>query len=371
MYIKPPKFVIDLLLWALGLGLFLFASRRLLPLALPFLIAAALAALLEPAVGFLVRRGSFPRTAAAALCTLLLFGLLLWLAVRVVGRGVDGLGSLAARLPELLGSVLEAFERMQSFVLRGIGTAQTPAAEYLRQVTEAASGLFAEIPAQLSGKLPGLISAAVEKTPAVLLFSVTAGLGTFFISASYPEMKGFLLRQVPPKRRETLGTVWQDLRSTLGNWAKAQLQLLAATFAVLLCGFLLLRTELALAAAAVIAVIDALPVLGAGLVLVPWALFCLLTGDYTRAAGLLLLWAAVTLLRSLLQTKIVGDRLGLHPLVSLTAVYLGFCTCGVAGMLMFPIAAVMLVQLNRRGILRLWKLPDGGGDEGAAAPAEQ
>ena len=116
--------------------------------------------------------------------------------------------------------------------------------------------------------------------------------------------------------------------------------------------FLLLRIDYALLLAALTAVIDALPVLGTGVVLIPWAVYDLLTGATARAIGLAVTYAAVTLLRQSIQAKLLGDQLGLHPLATLVSIYVGWRTCGVWGMLLFPILAITGKQLLDSGVLR-------------------
>ena len=127
------------------------------------------------------------------------------------------------------------------------------------------------------------------------------------------------------------------------------------TFFELLICFLLLRVKGAAGLAAVTALIDALPVFGTGVVLVPWALYSLLLGNFRRGAALLICWGVVNLVRSCAQAKLLGDQIGLDPLASLLAVYMGWQICGVGGMILFPILFVTLRQLNDRGVIRLWK----------------
>ena len=114
--------------------------------------------------------------------------------------------------------------------------------------------------------------------------------------------------------------------------------------AVLAGAFLLLRLRYALLLALLTAVVDALPVLGVGTVLLPWALYELLTGQVPLALGLAITYAAVTVLRSAIQAKLLGDQLGLHPLASLAAIYAGWTLGGVMGMLLFPILAICVKQ---------------------------
>ncbi len=126
-------------------------------------------------------------------------------------------------------------------------------------------------------------------------------------------------------------------------------------FFQLTVAFLLLRIPSAPALAAMTALIDALPVFGAGVVLLPWALYCLLLGNTRRGLGLLLSWGLTMLVRSCTQAKLLGDQIGLDPLASLMSVYVGWRVCGVWGMLLFPLLLMLLIRLNERGVLRLWR----------------
>ena len=129
------------------------------------------------------------------------------------------------------------------------------------------------------------------------------------------------------------------------------------TFAELLAALLILRVRGAMLIAALTAIVDALPVFGVGVVLLPWAAAALLRGEMRLGIGLGIAFAGISLMRELLQAKLLGDQIGLDPLPSLLAVYVGWKLCGVLGLLLFPLLLVTLRQLNDRGLLRLWKRP--------------
>lgn len=352
---KAPKCLVYTLyavLACIALALFI---RYILPLLAPFLIALCLAAAMEPAVGFMTGRGNFPRSMAAGICTLLLLGVIFSLLTWVIGRASSGLVSLSADLPELLTDILDNFRVLKSLVSHYISSAPDAVGEYLRSALDALESQLAAVPAWLSAKLPAVISFAVEKTPSTLLMLVTLGLGVYFISASYPNLKDFILRQIPERFRSEVQRVRRDLKATLGKWLKAQLILMAVTFFELILAFSLLKLRCSVALAAVTALVDALPILGAGTVLLPWSLWCFLSGESSLGVGLVVTYAAITLLRSCFEAKLVGDQLGLHPLVSLFSIYVGFRVCGVLGMFAFPIIAVTACKLNDSGIIKLWK----------------
>ena len=129
---------------------------------------------------------------------------------------------------------------------------------------------------------------------------------------------------------------------------------MAMSFVLLLIAFLLLDVENSVLIAALTALVDALPVFGTGIVLVPWALYGLLMGSTFRGIGLIISWLVVSLVRNCAQAKLLGDQIGLDPLASLLAIYVGWQVLNIWGMLLFPLLLVTLQQLNDKGIIKLW-----------------
>ena len=334
--------------WALPAALAaaaVYASLRwLLPWLLPFLLALAAAALLQPAVGALVRRG-VKRPLASGICVLgalAAAGGLLWL---LLSRLFAELSDLVRRLPELLAGLSQAVQGWE-----------TRLAALPERVPEGLSGLLRggldslragleSLPGELAKKLPGLVSAAAGAAPEALLFTVTLLIGLYFTSASYPALLHGAAALLPEQLLARARRARLDLRATLGKWLRAQLLLLLLTFGERTAAFSLLRVRYALLLAAVTAVVDALPVFGTGTVVLPWAAVELLTGNYPLAAGLGVTYAVVTVLRSCIQPKLLGDQLGLHPLASLASIYVGWRAAGVWGMLLLPVAAITAKQL--------------------------
>jgi predicted PurR-regulated permease PerM len=127
------------------------------------------------------------------------------------------------------------------------------------------------------------------------------------------------------------------------------------TFAQLLIGFLILRIPYALTLAALIALIDILPVLGVGTVLVPWAILLLVRGDTYTGVGLLLMFGIIWIIRQISEPRIVGHSVGLSPLVTLIVMYAGYHFMGFGGLFVFPLVMILLKNLHDIGVLRLWR----------------
>ena len=123
-------------------------------------------------------------------------------------------------------------------------------------------------------------------------------------------------------------------------------------FAELTVGFISLRIEYAGILALIVALIDMLPILGVGTVLIPWGIADIIMGEYALGAALLILYAVIALVRNLIEPRIVGKSLGLHPLATLMSMYIGLKLFGFAGMIMVPIAVMIFVQLVRWGYIK-------------------
>ena len=344
-----------LLLYAAGtVGIVWLCVRFILPWAAPFIVAYLLAALMELPVGFLVRHG-WRRGAASGVCALLTLALLLWAAAALLWKGVGTMTDFIGSVPGLMSLVEQGLLSVEERVMEYISAAPAGVAAYLETAAETLADTLYSLPALISKQAVALLTRTAQASPDTLLFAVTAGIGTYFISAAFPRINAFILAQLPESFRRRLEGLGADVKGSFGGFMRAQLILMAMTFFELLVTFLLLGVKSAVGIAAVTALVDALPVFGTGVVLVPWALCSLLLGDTKRAVGLGVCWVVVNLVRSCTQAKLLGDQIGLDPVASLAAIYVGWRVCGVWGMLLFPILLVTVQQFNDRGVIKLWK----------------
>ena len=343
---------------ALRLGLVVgglwLTARFLLPWAAPLLLSFAIAGAMEPLVRLLVRH-RWRRGLAAGLTSLTVLALLIWGLSALAAWGASAAGELAGRLPSLLEGLSESLDRQEERLLRLIAQAPEELSDTLRLALDAMGDWLYSLPAELGRWALDALRRLAQRSPDVLLFAVTAGIGSYFCSASWPRLLAFLAAQIPEDWKRRLNGLGADLKGSLGGWLRAQLILMGITFCELLAAFWLLGIESAPGMAALTAFVDALPLFGTGIILAPWALGCLLLGQSSRGLGLLIAWIAVSLVRNCIEAKLLGDQIGLHPLASLAAMYVGWQVWSVWGMLLFPVLLVTAQQLNDRGVVRLWR----------------
>ena len=193
------------------------------------------------------------------------------------------------------------------------------------------------------------------RLPAVLLACSFTVLSSFFILPDYERIGAFLLRQLPQRwaglARESKDFLFATIRQVLA----AYLLIMLITFGEVSLGLWLLRVDYYLIIGLLVAVVDILPVVGSGSVLVPWGLWTLLQGSPTLGAGILLLYGVVTGVRTVLEPRIVGRRIGLSPLVTLIAMYTGMKLGGFMGLIAAPMAVTLLLFLDEGGHIRLLK----------------
>lgn len=329
--------------------------RYALPWLLPFIVAIAIAHLMEPVVRHLTARYQFRRGIASAVCTIILFAALIALTTVIIGRAVIELTAFVQGLPTLLKSISKTISIIGDRINVYIKTAPPEIQEYLKHALDGFADKSAELPAALSGKILELLTNTAKFTPKLILFFFTCALSVFFMSCGYKEVTSFVLRQIPKSRHRTLRDFKSDLLSTFGKWLKAELILAGITFAEMCAAFLFMRIDFAILLALLVAVVDLLPVLGSGAVLIPWAILSMIGGNLSHGVALIVLFAINTIARSILEPKMIGQQIGLPPLATLIAMYVGFCSVGVVGMVLFPIGLIMVKHLNDKGYLKLWK----------------
>jgi sporulation integral membrane protein YtvI len=319
--------------------------RWLFPVTLPFLIAFVLARLMEPGVSFMQRRWRVPRKAGSALLTVLLVAAILTALWFLLSWLFSEINDLIERAPELIARFPEMGEGLSARVERWIAASPPSLHDTLRRGLDGVVDGLSAVPVMAIGKLTDWVGAFAVKLPYIMLFIFALVLSTFLISSDYPNISRTLLRPFSERTRNKILSVKNQLANTLGKWLKAQGMMMLINFGVLLLGFMILRIPTALMAASLIALLDALPVIGAGICLIPWAVISLISGNTFQAAGMGVIYCVLVMLRGFIEPKLVGSQIGLGALPTFIAMYVGFVAAGVLGMLTFPILLITIKQI--------------------------
>lgn len=333
----PSVILIFILIWLI--------IRFFLPLFSPFILGALLALAAEPMTRFLQKKFHIPRFICSGIGVSIAFSLLAMVLLTLCAILIRELGNLTHILPDLGQTAKSSFSLIRGWLLEL--SARSP--ESLQPVLKQnVNDFFSDGTALLDraiSYLLGLAGNLLSHIPNSALGLGTAVISAFLISAKLPRIRRWLLRQIPKERLHALLHAGGQIRSVLGAWLTAQCKLTGVSFIILFLGLVILRIPHALLWASAICLVDAFPVLGVGTVLLPWSLVCLLQQDTPRAIGLAAVYVTVSLTRSMLEPRFLGRHLGLDPLVTLMALYVGFRLWGITGMILAPILTVIALRI--------------------------
>ena len=335
----------------IGVGYLVF-SKLLLPI-LPFLLAFLLSLIIRPCAAFLERKCRIPRRVGAFLLLVLLLFLLGWLVMwgcrRLfseaqqlldhIGNGGDLLGARMEQALEVLSGLTEHIPFLSHL------KARESLADFWAQVDAKLADMIAETVSRWTDQLPDLIARVVRGVPGAVFFLITFLFSSFYLCADGDRIVAALLSRLPVSIRERIVGAKTRLAGMGGRYLRAYFLLFLLTYLELLVGFSVIGLTYTVLPAFIISLVDILPVLGVGSVLVPWGLIELLRGNVTLGTGLLILCGVMVLLRQFVEPRIIGGSLGLHPLATLFAAYVGLELFGLFGMLLGPAVALVVKNL--------------------------
>ena len=319
--------------------------RWLLPLVLPFLLGILLALTAEPAVGFLCRRLRLPRALGAGIGVAATLALLAAMLVLLTAALLRELAALAGAVPNLEQTASQGLASLENF-LSGLALRMPQGVQpiLLQLVSSVFSGGNALVD-KLASRLPGMATALFSHVPGSALTIGTGILSGFMVSARLPRLKQ---RLGPLKSRlQRYIPMLQQVKRSLLGWLKAQLTLSGLSFCIVGLGLLILGVPYAPLWALLIALVDAIPILGTGTILLPWMLIGLIQGNQALALGLGGIYAAALLSRSVLEPRLLGKHLGIDPLMTLIALYIGYQLWGFGGMLLAPMLCAAATELTQ------------------------
>lgn len=329
----------DILIIA-GIAIAVFLGMRyILPVAVPFLFAWILVKLVLPGTQFLEKKLRIKKVYAG--------GFLLALLVTALGAAVYFLGNqlmlqivrLAANFDIYMGKTEKFVDSCCHFVEKNTGIHAAAVQNFIYDNMNSLENRVREytVPGVLKNSIACLM--AVMKWLGVVLVVFVSFM---LILKDYDEIKDFLNERGIYPRMKNIMDACQSLG---GAWLKAQILIILIVTAVCTAGLWLLGYQYALLMGIVIGLLDALPFLGTGTILVPWGVFLLFTGDFWYGVCLIIIFLVANTLREFLEPKLIGDRIGVCPIVMVAAVYVGIYVYGIAGVILGPVSLILIIQI--------------------------
>ncbi|WP_223591022.1 sporulation integral membrane protein YtvI [Neobacillus bataviensis] len=366
-----PKYIYQTLRFLLVIGvvvLALFSFYFVSKVAYPFIIGLIIALMINPLVNIFEKKAKMPRVLSVFLALIIIFALFAGLITLLVAEIVSGATYLAKVVPEHLdtlinyledyftGQILPLYNQLTSVFNKLETGQQDTIISNIQNVGQKIGSTVGSFIQNLFLKIPNIIS-WFPNVATVLIFSL---LATFFISKDWYRLSAMGGRLLPEKAKRSGRTVFVDLKRALFGFIRAQLTLISITTIIILIGLLVLRVDYAITIALVTGIVDIIPYLGTGAVFVPWIIYEAIGGDMGLAIGLGVLYIIVLVQRQIMEPKILSSSIGLDPLATLIALFVGFKLIGFLGLIVGPVTLVIISTLYRANVFHdVWSFIKG------------
>jgi len=346
---KEPykRFVMIVIYIAVGIGGIYILFRYLWGAILPFVFAYLFAELFKPVVRYSEKHSRFPKK----FCILFLIILVTFAIGTVIYALARQVAVEITELTQKLTDTLSRFGSDDAFAEDMIGMINSaiPFVDISDRLWDMRENLDEELWAmainladKTSGSIFAMLGRVVSFLPNALFAGVVMVIATYYFAVDRVRVNCFFLSFFPKNSHLLLKRIKDILANTVGKYLRAYGLLFLITFGELSLAFMVLGLEYALLLALIISVVDILPVLGTGTVLVPWGAIMLALGDIRLGIGLLVTYAVITVVRQVLEPKIIGKFIGIPPLATLASMYIGLKLMGIMGLFLFPMGAILL-----------------------------
>ena len=310
---------------------------------LPFLAAWCFAAVLKKPVAFLSEKTKLPRAVFAVLFVAGLTAAVFAVTILSVSRALSEASRLLEQISEGGGSA----DALWSFIHGAAAKIPFFGVEYVDELREGIKSAVGDFLTGLLSKVPSLAASVASAVPGAVIFTVTLILSAVYMTADYRRIASFIVKKLPEKTASRLFGMKNRMFSGAVGLIKAYLMIFLFTFGELSVGFAILGRKYIFLPAMMIALVDFLPVLGAGAALVPMAIAGFISGDTASGIGILVLCGVISIVRQFIEPRLVGSSLGVHPLLTLASMYIGFRVFGFAGLIASPLAVSLLVASGK------------------------
>lgn len=349
---RKLNFIINIVYFIAIIVIAYFIFKYILGWFMPFIIGFILAAAVQPAARKISEKTHIKVKICAVVGVLVLvltlgliiFGLLFFLVNRF------------DYITDFVGSLIDSLK----FAMASLSNRLSPFMQQIKEITGMQfDGSMAGFSSKLLeiSKLPEMLmkflQSAFSGIAPMFLNTVITIVAASFIAADYKNVTGFLARLIPKRHRGTAAGIKEFFFKTVLKLIRAYATLMLITFVELSLGLFLIGINNPIGISAIIALIDIMPVLGTGTVMIPWAATEFLLGKTLLGICLFILYAVITVIRNILEPKIVGSHIGLHPLITLTALIVGLKAFGIIGMIALPITILILKDLYIKKIIKL------------------
>lgn len=338
-----------------------FIIKYMFILFYPFAFAILLSFFLDPLVSYLESKFKFSRFFATVVIVLLLFISTISLIMLIITEIIQGAIYLAEKVPSYFQSLLKLiesllhenvvpfFHKITSLIQTLDDSKQLKVNEYIENLINylASSGAIFLQDALL--KIPYIVS-IIPYSFTIVIFILIA---TFLMTNDWHRLKKTTAKLIPVSMNRLSRNVFEQFKKSFLGYLKAQCILIMITTMLLLIGLLVLSIDHALTISLIVALIDFIPLIGIGIIFIPWIIYLFIIQKYSLTIGLTILYMFIIIMRQMLEPKILSVNIGISPLASLFALFISVRLWGITGVIIAPILLILVSSVHQAGITKL------------------
>lgn len=315
---------------------------------MPFVLAYAVSLFANNLADALQSRFRLPRSISAILVIFLTVGVIGGIVGGVIWKVIEEIKQLYENFPSVYANIQSSWNKISdnlSYIFEQLPYNVQQSVNSLHE--QFMDGLASVVKDTQVFKTAGDIA---KRLPSILVSVITFILSLYFMISDSKQVNEFLKRHVPKNVQERVSQLKTEIKKYMGGYLRAQMIMMGISFVILIIGLLILRVDYALIIAIAIAIFDALPFFGSGAVLIPWAIVSFLSGSTSTGVTLLIIYLSVLLMRQLIEPKIVGKSIGMHPLLTLMSMYAGYRVFSIGGLILGPLTLTLIISFYKVGV---------------------
>ena len=331
-------------------GLFLlFVFPKILGFFMPFVIGWIVAMIANPLVRFLENKVKLLRKHSSAIIIILVIALIVGAIYLLISFLVREIQQLIIDLPQIVMQLGEQLNQVSETIRDLSGTLPDNIQSIIENII---ASIEASILKFIEGFDPSVNTAGAfaQSVAEGFLVVIVTILSAYFFTVDRDKLVEAFRKNLPDSIINSWRLIFDNFKTAFGGYFKAQFKIMLIIIVIMFIGFEILKIGYSFLIALGIAFLDVLPVFGTGAVLWPWAVFDMISGNYFRAVGLVIIYLISQVVKQLLQPKMVGDSIGISPLATLIFMYIGYRFYGVIGMIIGIPVGMVIVNLYRIGM---------------------
>lgn len=353
-WVKITLFAVGIILVALGIYFFLPTIVSVIgfvfELFLPFILGYIFSMLVNPLADKLQKRMKIPRGMSAVLVIVLIIGILGGILTFAIWKIVDEARMLYTQFPTIYISMRDGMRSLGEKWSTVYVNLPVNIQEAITALGNAISDKAAQIINNISAPMVDYAGNFAKALPRVFIAVIVFLLSSYFMVSENRSVTAAVKKITSPHLAKRLAIIKREIKKYLGGYLKAQGILMLISFFIMFIGLSIFDIQYALLIALGIAIVDALPFFGSGLILWPWTVVSFLNGNIKLGIGLICIYIAVTIMRRLAEPKLVSSRVGMHPLLTLMSMYIGYKTLSIGGLILGPIILMLIISFYKAGV---------------------